>query len=133
MAVQPGLCQTWLETPKTDFLTTRLKCFGQIVWKPLALSHRTDQPLAMIVHKSDICRSNPAEKFCFSHCIAGLTPGREVNTYIIKKCYDAILLSDYSHPHQYPTVQGPDMKEWINFKSSHLCKLASDYVPDIKV
>ena len=24
MAVQPGLCRTWLETPKTDFLRTRL-------------------------------------------------------------------------------------------------------------
>ena len=24
MAVKPGLCQTWLETPKTGFLTTRL-------------------------------------------------------------------------------------------------------------
>ena len=26
VAVQPGLCQTWSETPKTDFLTTRLIC-----------------------------------------------------------------------------------------------------------
>ena len=25
MAVQPGLCGTWSETPKTGFLTTRLK------------------------------------------------------------------------------------------------------------
>ena len=25
VAVQPGLCQTWSETPKTGFLTTRLK------------------------------------------------------------------------------------------------------------
>ena len=25
MAVQSGLCQTWSETPKTGFLTTRLK------------------------------------------------------------------------------------------------------------
>ena len=24
VVVQPGLCQTWLEAPKTDFLTTRL-------------------------------------------------------------------------------------------------------------
>ena len=24
VAVQPGLCRTWLETPKTGFLTTRL-------------------------------------------------------------------------------------------------------------
>ena len=24
VAVQPGLCQTWSETPKTGFLTTRL-------------------------------------------------------------------------------------------------------------
>ena len=24
MAVQPGLCRTWSETPKTGFLTTRL-------------------------------------------------------------------------------------------------------------
>ena len=26
MAVQPGLCGTWLETPKTGFLRTRLVC-----------------------------------------------------------------------------------------------------------
>ena len=26
MAVQPGLCRTWSETPKTCFLTTRLIC-----------------------------------------------------------------------------------------------------------
>ena len=26
VAVQPGLCRTWLETPKTGFLTTRLIC-----------------------------------------------------------------------------------------------------------
>ena len=26
VAVQPGLCQTWSETPKTGFLTTRLIC-----------------------------------------------------------------------------------------------------------
>ena len=27
VAVQPGLCRTWSETPKTGFLTTRLKLF----------------------------------------------------------------------------------------------------------
>ena len=26
VAVQPGLCATWSETPKTGFLTTRLHC-----------------------------------------------------------------------------------------------------------
>ena len=26
VVVQPGLCQTWSETPKPGFLTTRLKC-----------------------------------------------------------------------------------------------------------
>ena len=26
VALQPGLCQTWSETPKTGFLTTRLNC-----------------------------------------------------------------------------------------------------------
>ena len=26
MVVQPGLCGTWSETPKTSFLTTRLIC-----------------------------------------------------------------------------------------------------------
>ena len=28
VAVQPGLCQTWSETPKTGFLRTRLKYLG---------------------------------------------------------------------------------------------------------
>ena len=31
MVVQPGLCQTWSETPKTGFLTTRLKCIPATV------------------------------------------------------------------------------------------------------
>ena len=26
VAVQPGLCRTWSDTPKTGFLTTRLTC-----------------------------------------------------------------------------------------------------------
>ena len=26
VAVQPGLCRNWSETPKTGFLTARLKC-----------------------------------------------------------------------------------------------------------
>ena len=32
VAVQPGLCGTWSETPKTGFLTTRLKsyCFKEM-------------------------------------------------------------------------------------------------------
>ena len=27
VAVQPGLCRTWLETPKAGFLTTRFNCY----------------------------------------------------------------------------------------------------------
>ena len=30
MAVQPGLCRTWSENPKTGFLTTRLICSVQV-------------------------------------------------------------------------------------------------------
>ena len=30
MAVQPGLCRTWSETPKTGFLTTRLISDGHV-------------------------------------------------------------------------------------------------------
>ena len=30
MIVQSGLCWNWSETPKTGFLTTRLKCFPGI-------------------------------------------------------------------------------------------------------
>ena len=33
VAVQPSLCRTWSETPKTGFLTARLK------WKPLEESN----------------------------------------------------------------------------------------------
>ena len=32
VAVQPGLCWTWSETPKTGFLRTRLKYYG--MYKP---------------------------------------------------------------------------------------------------
>ena len=28
LAVQPGLCRTWSESPKTPFLTTRLICLS---------------------------------------------------------------------------------------------------------
>ena len=32
VTVQPGLCQTWSKTPKTGFLTTRLKlCLDEVV------------------------------------------------------------------------------------------------------
>ena len=31
VAVQPGLCRTWSETPKTGFLTTRLKLCGRVI------------------------------------------------------------------------------------------------------
>ena len=34
VAVQPGLCRTWSETPKTGFLTTRLTCsYANAFWK----------------------------------------------------------------------------------------------------
>ena len=32
VAVQPGLCQTWSETPKTIFLTTRLTAMLRHIW-----------------------------------------------------------------------------------------------------
>ena len=31
MAVQPGLCRTWSETPKTGFLSTRLNYYDALV------------------------------------------------------------------------------------------------------
>ena len=40
MITQPGLCQTWLETPKTGFLTTRLISYAGFfkkVWDTLDL------------------------------------------------------------------------------------------------
>ena len=41
MAVQPGLCRTWSETPKTGFLTTRLKYIKLIMyWASCAQSLR---------------------------------------------------------------------------------------------
>ena len=36
VAVQPGLCQTWLETPKTGFLTRRLN-WVRTVWLSLSV------------------------------------------------------------------------------------------------
>ena len=32
VAVQPGLCRTWSETPMTGFLVTRLKIFDEPMW-----------------------------------------------------------------------------------------------------
>ena len=31
VAVHPGLCRTWSETPETDFLVTRLICIPSVV------------------------------------------------------------------------------------------------------
>ena len=31
MAAQPGLCRTWSKTPKTGFLTTRLRCHTELI------------------------------------------------------------------------------------------------------
>ena len=39
VAVQPGLCQTWSETPKTGFLTTRLKYMSLVTRKPVLDIH----------------------------------------------------------------------------------------------
>ena len=42
VTVQPGLCGTWSETPKTGFLTTRLICgMGKIQIAQVVLSHKT--------------------------------------------------------------------------------------------
>ena len=40
MVVQPGLCPTWSETPKTGFLRTRLICQRRLL-KPLILESPT--------------------------------------------------------------------------------------------
>ena len=45
VAVQPGLCRTWSETPKTGFLTTRLNIFQEVCDlqpgydRPLTIDH----------------------------------------------------------------------------------------------
>ena len=47
VVVQPGLCRTWSETPKTGFLTTRLKLFHNIyrpmLYAVMILSFRTNR------------------------------------------------------------------------------------------
>ena len=50
VAVQPGLCETWSETPKTGFLRTRLKFavhFLCVKVKPIPLLHKTVLVYAM--------------------------------------------------------------------------------------
>ena len=37
VAVQPGLCGTWSETPKTGFLRTRLVCYTSIQYTAIKL------------------------------------------------------------------------------------------------
>ena len=34
MAIHPGRCRTWSETPKTGFLMTQLLCLGGSMTKP---------------------------------------------------------------------------------------------------
>ena len=44
VAVQPGLCRTWSETPKTGFLTTRLKFVGEKDEMPVIASQLINIP-----------------------------------------------------------------------------------------
>ena len=60
--MQPGLCRTWSETPKTGFLRTRLNyCIGQMVkklsqWQPVDLVDKeATKPL-----RSQSCNSRVA-------------------------------------------------------------------------
>ena len=45
MAVQPGLCRTWSETPKTGFLRMRLDCFSDRFEIEVDFSDSVDIPL----------------------------------------------------------------------------------------
>ena len=59
MVVQPGLCGTWSETPKTGFLTTRLILFLQYlqldknIITDIALGEVEDDSKSIIKHCCD--------------------------------------------------------------------------------
>ena len=61
MAVQPGLCRTWSETPKTGFLTTRLICEQQ-------------RGVSAIIAPMEYCMISTYVVFCFNkdYYISGL-------------------------------------------------------------
>ena len=60
VAVQPGLCRTWSETPKTGFLTTRLiLLIANSIWKSClkyvwCLENKINRKLHIVVFKASL-------------------------------------------------------------------------------
>ena len=67
MAVEPGLCWTWSETPKTCFLTTRLNCLSE---EACSGNHenrcKKTSPVSVVsnqwVTQSQVCRQQVTSK-----------------------------------------------------------------------
>ena len=66
MAVQPGLCGTWSETPKTGFLTTRIPAshLGVTVLLGLLLTIETGISLIIIVNYRLLFQFNISAQDC---------------------------------------------------------------------
>ena len=61
VVVQPGLCGTWSETPKTGFLTTRLNL---VYFKPTPVSYHCKLSRVMRKHAFCICKDKSADQLC---------------------------------------------------------------------
>ena len=71
MAIQPGLCLTWLETPKTGFLVSRLICVFLSRGSYVDYLHISLYKVTYRVYK-------PCQK---KTCLQGSQPGRTRNYY----------------------------------------------------
>ena len=86
MAVQPGLCGTWSETPKTGFLRTRLKWLYLSMMLPKdadSIANSEDPDLTAPV-EAVVCRS---ALFAQTH-LSGLGPEHNKTKKMIQACND---------------------------------------------
>ena len=69
MAVQPGLCRTWSETPKTGFLTTRLK---YTKGRTLSVADKSGK---LLVNRVNNDQDKELSKFCRKNKLISLQRG----------------------------------------------------------
>ena len=96
MAVQPGLCRTWLETPKTGFLTKRLK-LATVRWD-------RDMKRTVTKHRTALYNQNTRKvrKFIYTH----LPDGVHADDYMREKWFKVAcrtivsVIKDHQHVQQ---------------------------------
>ena len=90
VAAQPSLCRTWLETPKTGFLTSGLI----FLIRSLNITVQQGQQMSRIKSKHDncICENRGADQLCSNHAA---DQNFVFATWIVQSFY--FLISSSSH------------------------------------